>query len=127
MSFWKALTREQSEEGTAPGGHMPGEQAVGGHSHLYGRTRSWVLVTVIIAAFVAGAFAITTHTWWLFWVCLGVAVLSVPAGKIVGIMDDTVTIGDPSRQTGQGGPVAEDEGSAVHPGVDVGQTRAVDS
>lgn len=127
MNSWKALINEQSEHGTAPGGHMPGEQTVGGHTHLHGRPVSWVLVSVIIAAFVAGAFAITTHTWWLFWVCLSVVVLSVPVGKIVRIMDDTVLAGDPSQQPGQGGPVAEDAGSAVHPGVDVSPIRAVDS
>lgn len=102
-------------------------QTVGGHPHLHGRPVSWVLVSVIIAAFVAGAFAVTTHTWWLFWVCLGVTVLSVPVGKFVRIMDDTVLAGDPSQQEGQGGPVADDAAPAVHPGADVSPTRAVDS
>jgi hypothetical protein len=119
--------REQSEHGTAPGGHLPGERSTGGHPHLHGRPVSWLLVTVVIVDFVTGAFAMTTHLWWLFWVCLGVAVLSVPAGKIVGVMDDTVLNGDPSQQPGQEGPVAEDTGSAVHPGVDVGPSRALDA
>ena len=118
-------TDEPNEHGTAPGGHLPGEQAVGGHSHLHGRPASWALVAVIILAFVAGAFAVVYAAWVVFWVCLAIVVLAVPAGKVVGIMGDTVTAGDPGQQVGQGGHVAEDYGSAVHPGVDVGPTPAL--
>jgi hypothetical protein len=56
--------------------------------------------------FVAGGLAVVNHLWLLFWVCLGVTVLSVPAGKLAGIMNDTVLAGDPSLQAGQGGQVA---------------------
>ena len=76
-------------------------------------------------AFVAGAFGVVDKVWPLFWVCLGIVILSVPAGKLIGIMDDTVLEGDPSAQAGQEGRVAEDYGSAVHPGVAVGPTKAV--
>ena len=86
---------------------------------------SWVFVGVVVAAFVAGAFAVVGRIWPLFWVCLGIAVLSVPAGKIVNIMGDTVLYGNPAEQAGQEGRVSEDYGSAVHPGVDVGPTPAV--
>ena len=113
------------EQGTAPGQHEPGEQSLGGHPHLHGRPVSWVFVAVLIAAFIAGAFAVVLKLWPLFWVCLAITVLSVPAGKFVGIMGDTVTVGDPSAQLGQEGHVAEDHGSAVHPGVDVGPSPAV--
>ena len=58
--------------------------------------------------FIAGGLAVVSHLWWLFWVCLGVTVLSVPAGKVIGIMNDTVLAGDPSLQAGQEGTVAED-------------------
>jgi hypothetical protein len=105
---------------TAPGGHEPGERAITGHGHLYGRPSSWVLVTVVIAAFVAGGFAIIYHAWWLLWVCVGVVVLSVPAGKFTGIMGDTVMVGNPAMQPGQEGHVAKDTGSAADPGVDLG-------
>ena len=81
----------------------------------------------LIVAFVAGGLAIVNHLWLLFWVCLGITVLSVPAGKVVGIMNDTVLAGDPSLQVGQHGGVADDTGSAVDPGVDFGATRAVGS
>jgi hypothetical protein len=67
------------------------------------------------------------HLRWLFWVCLGITVVSVPAGKVIGIMNDTVLAGDPSLQAGPEGTVAEDTGSAVDPGVNVGAPRAVSS
>jgi hypothetical protein len=118
---------EPTGHGTAPGHHAPGERSIGGHEHLHGRPVSWVLVGVLVVAFIAGGLAIVNHLWWLFWVCLGVTVLSIPAGKIIGIMNDTVLAGDPSLQAGQEGAVAEDTGSAVDPGVDVGAPRAVSS
>ena len=113
-----------AEHGTALGSHLPGERPVGGHDHLHGRPVSWVLVGVLIVAFTAGGLAIVNHLWWLFWVCLGVTVLSVPAGKVIGIMNDTVINGDPARQKGQGGTVAEDAGSAADPGVGLGPRPA---
>jgi hypothetical protein len=116
---------EATEHGTAPGEHLPGEIVLGGHPHLRGRPVSWVLVGVLIAAFIAGGLAIVNHVWWLFWVCLGVTVLAVPAGRVIGIMNDTVLAGDPSLQVGQEGDVAEDTGLAVDPGVNVSATRAV--
>ena len=97
---------------------------------------------VFDSAAAAGGLAVVSHLWWLFWVCLGVTVLSVPAGKVTGIMNDTVLAGDPSLQAGQEGTVAEGAvaegtvakgavaegtGSAVDPGVDVGAPRAVSS
>jgi hypothetical protein len=117
--------QEPTEQGSAPGQHQPGEQPIGDHGYLHGRPTSWLFVAVLIAAFIAGGFAVVDHLWPLFWVCLAIAILAVPAGKLVGIMADTVVDGDPSAQAGQGGQVAEDYGSAVYPGVDVGPTRAV--
>jgi len=63
----------------------------GGHPH--GKPSSWMLVTVVTAAFITGGVAIITHIWWLFWACVGIAVLAIPAGKAIGIMDDTVAWG----------------------------------
>jgi hypothetical protein len=111
---------EPTRHGTAPGRHEPGEQALGGHHNLHGRPASWVLVAVITAAFVAGGFAVVFHLWVLFWVCLGIVLLSVPAGKVIGIMADTVLAGNPADQPGQESHVAEDTGSAADPGVDMG-------
>jgi len=116
---------EPSEHGTAPGNRLPGEEPVGGHSHSHGRPVSWVFVAAVIADFVAGGFAIVCGIWWLFWVCLGVVFLAVPVGKVIDIMGDTVLAGNSSGQAGQGGTVAEDAGSSVHPGVDVGPTPAI--
>ena len=99
---------ELSEHGSAPGGHMPGEVSAGGHPHLHGRPVSWALVSVVIAAFTADGLAIVNHLWWLFWMCLALTVLAVPAGKIIGIMDDTALAGDPAQQAGQVGDIAAD-------------------
>jgi hypothetical protein len=77
-----------------PGG-TPSEQIEhrhvpeGGHPH--GKPASWVLVAVVIAAFTTGGVAIIAHAWWLVWTCAGIIVLAIPAGKVVGIMNDTVS------------------------------------
>ncbi len=68
------------------------EEPIGGHPHRHGKPRSWVLVGVVIAAFCAGGVAVIWHLWVLFWVCAGLVVLSVPVGKLIGIMDDTVVV-----------------------------------
>ena len=74
---------------------------------------SWALVGVVVAAFTAGGVAIIEHWWWLFWVCLGVVVLSVPAGALIGIMKDTVTVEPgPRRRLAAAG-----RDSAADPGV----------
>ena len=52
-----------------------------------------MLVALVAAAFVAGGAAIITHVWWLLWTGIAVVVLAVPAGKAIGIMDDTVAWG----------------------------------
>jgi hypothetical protein len=111
---------EPSHHGIAVCFHEPEEQAIGGHGRVHGRPSSWVLVTVVIAAFVVGGFAIVFHQWWLFWICVAVAVLGVPAGKVIGIMGDTVLAGNPAGQPAREPHLAEDTGSAAHPGVDVG-------
>jgi hypothetical protein len=66
------------------------QQTIAGRPERHGRASSWILVSVVVAAFCVGGAAIITHLWWLFWVCVGVVVVAVPAGKIVGIMDDSV-------------------------------------
>src|SRR4029077_5701281 len=63
----------------------------GGHPH--GKLSSWMLVTVVTAAFITGGVAIITHIWWLFWACIGIAVLAIPAGKPLGLRYDTVAWG----------------------------------
>jgi len=89
------------------------EEPIGGHSHRHGRPRSWVLVSVVIAAFCAGGVAVVGHLWVLFWVCAGVVVLSVPVGKMIGIMDDTVALEQgPRRRAAVSG-----RDSAADPGV----------
>jgi hypothetical protein len=63
----------------------------GGHPH--GSRSSFVLVAVVIAAFTVGGISIGAHAWWLFWTCAGIVVLCVPAGKAIGIMNDTISWG----------------------------------
>jgi hypothetical protein len=89
------------------------EGPIGGHQYRHGKPASWVLVGVIIAAFCAGGFAIIFHLWVLFWVCAGVVVLSVPAGKIIGIMGDTVVVDPGPRAL----PPTSGPNSAADPGV----------
>ena len=97
-----------------PGG-TPSEQIEhrhvpeGGHPH--GEPASWVLVGVVIAAFTTGGVAIIAHAWWLLWTCTGIIVLAIPAGKVVGIMNDTVSgdstppaAHDPSQDQGADSP-----------------------
>ena len=81
----------------------------GGHPH--GKPASWTLVAVVIAAFTTGGIAIIAHAWWLMWACAGIIVLSIPAGKVVGIMNDTVggdstpaAAHDPSQDRGADSP-----------------------
>lgn len=67
--------------------HVP----AGGHPH--GKPASWALVAVIVAAFGAGGAALILHAWWLFWASAAVVLLTIPAGKMIGIMDDTISWG----------------------------------
>jgi|ERR1700761_4990649 len=113
-------SEEPTEQGTAPGNQLPGEEPVGDHSHSFGKPISWIFVGVTIAVFATGGFSIVFGIWWLFWACLGAFILTVPVGKAIDIMGDAVLIGDPSQQAGQGGSVAEDTGSAADPGVNLG-------
>jgi hypothetical protein len=69
----------------------------GGHPH--GKPASWALVAVVIAAFAVGGVAIIEHAWWLLWTCVGSVVLALPAGKMVGIMNDTVSWGSTPEAT----------------------------
>jgi hypothetical protein len=69
----------------------------GGHPH--GKPASWVLVAVVIAAFAISGVAIIEHAWWLLWTCAGIVVLALPAGKLVGIMNDTVSWGSTPAAT----------------------------
>jgi hypothetical protein len=89
------------------------EKAVGGHDRRHGRPASWVLVGVVIAVVVIGAAAIIAQMWWLFWLSAGLFVLSVPVGKVIGIMDDTV-IGD---EYVEDDPPAADRGTVADPGA----------
>ncbi len=71
---------------------------------------------MVIAAFTAGGVAIIARVWWLFLACAVIVVLSVPAGKLIGIMEDTVLVeSGPRAMAPAVGP-----GSAANPGVRLG-------
>jgi hypothetical protein len=84
----------------------------GGHPH--GKPASWVLVAVVVAAFAVGGVALIEHAWWLLWTCAGIAVLALPAGKLVGIMNDTVSWGSTPAAATQDSP----PGQEAEPGRD---------
>ncbi len=92
-----------AEEISAGQGGRPWEQIEDRHvpegGHPHGKPASWVLVAVVITAFIAGGAAIITHAWWLLWACTAIVVLAVPAGKVIGIMDDTVAWGSTPAAT----------------------------
>ncbi len=72
-------------------------------------------ISAIVAAvsFVAGGVALMVQSWLLFWISVGVVLVSIPAGRVIRIMDDTVT----AEGLPDGRPVAADRGSAADPGV----------
>jgi 4-hydroxybenzoate polyprenyltransferase len=47
----------------------------------------------MLIAFLTGGIALITRTHWLLWTCAAIFVLGIPAGKAIGIMDDTVEWG----------------------------------
>jgi hypothetical protein len=69
----------------------------GGDPH--GKPASWVLVAVVTAAAVTGGISIIAHAWVLLWACIAIVVLAIPAGKMIGIMDDTVDWGSTPAAT----------------------------
>ena len=69
----------------------------GGYPH--GKPASWVLVAVVTAASVTGGISIITRAWVLLWACIAIVVLAIPAGKMIGIMEDTVDWGSTPAAT----------------------------
>jgi hypothetical protein len=56
---------------------------------FHGRAISWFAVSLIMAAFVVGGFALVFGpTWWLFWASAGAAVLGGLLVLAVGVFDD---------------------------------------
>jgi hypothetical protein len=55
----------------------------------HGRSVSWVAVTLIVVAFVAGGLALVFGpTWWLFWVSLGLAAIGALLALATNIFED---------------------------------------
>jgi hypothetical protein len=111
-------------DGTGQRGHWPSERLEDRHvpekGNPHGKPSSWALVAVVTAAFITGGLAIITHTWWLVWACGGIVVLAIPAGKAIGIMDDTVAWG--STPANAPGPPQEPEADPGRDQPDYAQT-----
>jgi hypothetical protein len=58
------------------------EERAAEQSHRHGMPRSWVLVSVVIAAFYAAGIAVIGHHWVLFWACAGLVVLAVSVAAV---------------------------------------------
>jgi hypothetical protein len=104
----------------SPGqGHEPWRQIEDRHvpegGHPHGKVASWALVAVVTAAFATGGAAIITHAWWLLWTCAGVVVLAIPAGKMIGIMNDTVAWGSTPAATADSPPDQQGDPSGDQP------------
>jgi hypothetical protein len=84
-------------------GDRPWEQLEGRHipegGYPHGKPASWVLVAVVTAASVTGGISIIMHLWVLLWACIAIVVLAIPAGKMIGIMEDTVDWGSTPAAT----------------------------
>jgi hypothetical protein len=93
----------RNEEISDGQGQRPWEQMEDRHipqgGHPHGKPASWALVTVVMVASLAGGLSIIAHAWWLLWASIAIAVLAIPAGKMIGIMDDTVDWGSTPAAT----------------------------
>lgn len=58
--------------------------------HPRGRLASWLLIAVATTGFAVGGVALIVGVWWLVVTMAGVCVACVPAGRLVGVMHDTV-------------------------------------
>lgn len=93
----------QNEKLSDGQGQRPWEQEEDRHvpegGHPHGKPASWALVAVVTAAVITGGLSIILHAWGLLWVCVAIVVLAIPAGKMIGIMDDTVDWGSTPAAT----------------------------
>ena len=135
-TFRRKVRRQRGASGNGPAGEIsagqgprPWEQIEDRHvpegGHPHGKPASWMRVAVVITAFIAGGAAIITHAWWLLWACTAMVVLAVPAGKVIGIMDDTAAWGStpaatsdppqgPENDRGQDQPALPDQMNRVY-------------
>lgn len=95
VSGSRSPTAISSGQGSRPWERME-DRHVPPAGHLHGKPSSWLLVATVMGAFTTGGVAIIVHAWWLFWACAGIVVLAIPAGKLIGIMDDTIAWGSTS-------------------------------
>ena len=99
----REISGSHSAEISPRQGSRPWERTEDRHvppaGHLHGKPSSWLLAAMVTGAFTTGGIAIIVHTWWLFWACAAIVVLAIPAGKLTGIMDDTIAWGSTPTET----------------------------
>jgi hypothetical protein len=60
--------------------------------HVHGRPISWILVAIMIVGFIVGGLGLVLGpNWVLFWVGVGVVIVSGLAALATGIMNDYTT------------------------------------
>ena len=93
----------RNEETSDGQGQRPWEQMEDRHvpegGYPHGKPASWALVAVVTAAAVTGGISIILHAWGLLWACITTVALAIPAGKTIGIMEDTVEWGSTPAAT----------------------------
>jgi hypothetical protein len=81
-----AITGASPEDG-ALAHHLTG--AFTPHPAVHGRAVSWVAVTLIVVAFVAGGLALVFGpTWWVFWASLALATIGGLLAIATNIFED---------------------------------------
>jgi hypothetical protein len=76
-----------SPEDSALAHHLTG--AFTPHPAVHGRAVSWVAVTLIVVAFVAGGLALVFGpTWWVFWASLALATIGGLLAIATNIFED---------------------------------------
>lgn len=70
--------------------------AHGSHGHNT-TPAAWVLVAVLIAAFIMGGIALIYWNWPLFWAAIAVVAIGVVVGWAIGIMEMVTEYGEGGR------------------------------
>ncbi len=89
---------DASQDPAVTSGHHPADDAMLTHQvsglftplpAFHGRPISWVAVSAIVIAFIAGGLAlIIGPTWWLFWASVALAVVGFLVAAATHIMED---------------------------------------
>ncbi|WP_061296470.1 HGxxPAAW family protein [Herbidospora cretacea] len=70
--------------------------------HGHGRPRSWIYVSVFLIVFTLGGIGLVIGSMLMFWICLGLLVVLLPVGRLIGVMEDTVSAPTDPQEPGHG-------------------------